>query len=624
MIEVDGRELGLVACTVVLKLEHLQHTGSFKARGAFANLLLRDVPDAGVAAASGGNHGAAVAYAARRLGVRARVFVPGYSSPAKVDRIRGYGAELVVGGDDIGDSFAACTAWAAESGALEVHPYDQRETMLGTGTIAAELEEQVGSDRPACWSQSAAADCSAASRRGSPVASTSSASSRSTRRRCTTPSQPANRWSPRSAAWPLTRSAPRRLGELVYPIVARWANQPVLVDDAAIAEVAASAVGSPADRRRAGRGDRVRRRSSPARSRREPGERIAVVLSGANTASIPSSPAAAQERPHVMSGKFVKFVQTGNLVFVSGHIANRDGEPWRWTARGRRRHRTGPGGGGRRRPRPHRHVAGGDRRPRPGRPHREAPRPRQQRRRTSRSSTSSPTVRRRCSSSASAIAVRMPGARSVSPRCHSASASRSSSSPNWPGRPNRHDRRTPPRLWQAGRTMSYRGSATDQDALNLFLFRLYSNLQGAVTAALVHLGDRLGLFRALADADEPLSSADLAAPNRPRRAVGARVGVPAGRRRADRRRPGERADLAHAGGRRRARRRDARGVRARRVRPPARLLLRVRRRRARASGRASGTTTTTPASSRRSGSSGRSSRGTATTSSPTCCRRSTA
>src|SRR4051794_32136508 len=84
---------------IVYKLEFLQHSGSFKARGAFANLLTRTVPQAGVVAASGGNHGAAVAYAARALGRPAKIFVPEVSSKAKIDRIRAYGAELVVGGE---------------------------------------------------------------------------------------------------------------------------------------------------------------------------------------------------------------------------------------------------------------------------------------------------------------------------------------------------------------------------------------------------------------------------------------------------------------------------------------------------------------------------------------------
>src|SRR5262249_22549526 len=94
VLEIAADDLGLFGFTPVLKLELTQHSGSFKARGAFANLILREVPAAGVAAASGGNHGAAVAYAAMRLGCKARIFVPEISSPAKIARIRSYGAEL--------------------------------------------------------------------------------------------------------------------------------------------------------------------------------------------------------------------------------------------------------------------------------------------------------------------------------------------------------------------------------------------------------------------------------------------------------------------------------------------------------------------------------------------------
>src|SRR5262244_1923181 len=104
--------------TPVLKLEGLQHAGAFKTRGAFANLLLRTLPPAGVVAASGGNHGVAVAYAAMRLGVRAKIFVPTVCSPAKIDKIRGYGADLVVGGDLYADALAASEAWAAREGAV--------------------------------------------------------------------------------------------------------------------------------------------------------------------------------------------------------------------------------------------------------------------------------------------------------------------------------------------------------------------------------------------------------------------------------------------------------------------------------------------------------------------------
>jgi threonine dehydratase len=92
-VEIRGSEIGLGECTLVLKLEYLQHAGSFKARGAFANLLLRDPVPTWVVAASGGNHGAAVAYAAGVLGVKATIFVPTVSSPAKIQRIRDSGAE---------------------------------------------------------------------------------------------------------------------------------------------------------------------------------------------------------------------------------------------------------------------------------------------------------------------------------------------------------------------------------------------------------------------------------------------------------------------------------------------------------------------------------------------------
>ena len=120
ILEVDAAEFGLAPCPLIFKLEQLQHSGSFKARGAFANLLLREVPEAGVVAASGGNHGVAVAYAARRLGVPATIFVPGIASPAKLERIRSYGAELVVGGELYADALAASEAHVAATGAMPV------------------------------------------------------------------------------------------------------------------------------------------------------------------------------------------------------------------------------------------------------------------------------------------------------------------------------------------------------------------------------------------------------------------------------------------------------------------------------------------------------------------------
>lgn len=127
---------------LMLKLELLQHAGSFKPRGAFFNLLTRAAPAAGVAAASGGNHGAAVAYAAQQLGMRARIFVPEISSPAKIAAIRHFGADVVVGGARYNDALLACEAYIAETGALSIHAFDAVETITGQGTVALEWQQQ--------------------------------------------------------------------------------------------------------------------------------------------------------------------------------------------------------------------------------------------------------------------------------------------------------------------------------------------------------------------------------------------------------------------------------------------------------------------------------------------------
>jgi threonine dehydratase len=145
VIEIDAADFGLAPRPLCLKLELFQHSGSFKARGAFANLLMRHVPAAGVIAASGGNHGVAVAYAATRLNVPAKIFVPTVASPAKVARIREYGADLVIEGDRYADALAASERWVDTSGAMPVHAFDQDETMLGQGTIGMELEQQTTS-----------------------------------------------------------------------------------------------------------------------------------------------------------------------------------------------------------------------------------------------------------------------------------------------------------------------------------------------------------------------------------------------------------------------------------------------------------------------------------------------
>src|SRR5687768_16650975 len=142
VMEVDGADFGLDGVRLVFKLEFLQHAGSFKTRGAFNNLLQRPIPAVGVVAASGGNHGAAVAYAAMKRGVPATIFVPSVASPAKMEQIRGYGARLEIAGERYDDALKASERWVAEGGAAAIHAYDQWETLQGQATVGLEYEDQ--------------------------------------------------------------------------------------------------------------------------------------------------------------------------------------------------------------------------------------------------------------------------------------------------------------------------------------------------------------------------------------------------------------------------------------------------------------------------------------------------
>ena len=142
ILEAAGADFRLDSISLIFKLEFLQHAGSFKARGAFTNLLTREIPKAGVVAASGGNHGLAVAYAAGKLGVPAKIFVPTVASPEKIECIRRCGADLVITGDRYADALAASEAWTAQSGAMPIHAYDQIETLLGQGTVGLEFQQQ--------------------------------------------------------------------------------------------------------------------------------------------------------------------------------------------------------------------------------------------------------------------------------------------------------------------------------------------------------------------------------------------------------------------------------------------------------------------------------------------------
>jgi threonine dehydratase len=137
----DGAEFALPGIRLAFKCEFMQHSGSFKARGAFCNMLTRQAPAAGVLAASGGNHGVAVAYAAMRLKIPATIFVPRVASPAKIEQIKAFGARLEIIGERYADALAASLEYAHNSGAMQIHAYDQIETLQGQATVGKEFEE---------------------------------------------------------------------------------------------------------------------------------------------------------------------------------------------------------------------------------------------------------------------------------------------------------------------------------------------------------------------------------------------------------------------------------------------------------------------------------------------------
>lgn len=285
VVTIGGGDIGLdPAISVTLKLEQTQHSGSFKARGAFANLLTRRPPPAGVVAASGGNHGAAVAFAAGRLGIPAKIFVPGISSPAKIARIRAYGADLVVGGERYADALAASETWAADSGALSVHAFDQAETILGQGTLALEIEEQapdldtllvaVGGGGLiagiAAW-YAGRIRVIGVEPVASPTLFTALAAGR-----------PVDAEAGGIAADSL---APRRVGELVFPIARAHVERVVLVSDEAIRQAqrvlweVVRVVAEPG-------GAAAFAALSSGAYEPQPGERVGVLVSGGNTTAV--------------------------------------------------------------------------------------------------------------------------------------------------------------------------------------------------------------------------------------------------------------------------------------------------------------------------------------------------
>jgi threonine dehydratase len=235
VIEVQGADFELKVGPMILKLESLQHAGSFKVRGAFNNLLTRNVPCVGVVAASGGNHGAAVAFAAMKLGVPAKIFVPSVASPAKIQQIKDYGANLVIAGERYADALAASEAWTAQTGAMPVHAFDQVETMLGQGTVGLEFEEQVSGLDTLLVSVGGGGFIAgiAAWYQGKINVVGVEPEEAPTLTRALEAGRPVDAAAGGIAADSL---APRRVGELVFPIAKRYVARTVLVTDDAIRE----------------------------------------------------------------------------------------------------------------------------------------------------------------------------------------------------------------------------------------------------------------------------------------------------------------------------------------------------------------------------------------------------
>jgi threonine dehydratase len=284
LLRLDASDFGLAVDALTFKLEFLQHSGSFKARGAFANLLSRKVPAAGVVAASGGNHGAAVAYAAHRLGMPATIFVPEVASPAKQERIRGYGANLVVGGSRYADALAASEAHIEKTGAMPVHAYDQAETLLGQGTVGMELEE----DAPGIDSLLVAVGG------GGLIGGIAAWYQRRIRIVAVEPEAAPTLHTALAAGRPVDAPAggiaadslaPRQVGELMFPIARANVDQVALVTDDAIRQAqerlwsTLRVVTEPG-------GAAAFAALLSGRYKPSPGERVAVLLCGANTTAV--------------------------------------------------------------------------------------------------------------------------------------------------------------------------------------------------------------------------------------------------------------------------------------------------------------------------------------------------
>lgn len=284
VIHLSAAEFGLPEASLSLKLELFQHSGSFKARGAFNSLLTRPVPPAGVVAASGGNHGAAVAYAAMKLGIPAKIFVPTITSPAKLQRLRDYGAEVSVVGSRYAEALAASEEWTAGAGALPVHAFDQPETLAGQGTLGLEMEGQIPELDTLLVAVGGGGLIGgiAAWYRGririvgvEPIAAP-------TLFKALAAGEPVDAEAGGIAADSL---APRRVGELMFPLAQRFVDRVVLVSDDAIAAAQQTLWNGVRIAAEPGGAAALSALLSGAYEP-DPGERVGVVVCGGNTAAV--------------------------------------------------------------------------------------------------------------------------------------------------------------------------------------------------------------------------------------------------------------------------------------------------------------------------------------------------
>jgi threonine dehydratase len=284
LVQADMADFGLPPGPLAFKLEFLQHSGSFKARGAFANLLLRQPPPAGVIAASGGNHGVAVAHAAHRLGVPATIFVPEVASPAKQERIKGYGANLVIAGSRYADALAASETHIERTGAMPVHAYDQTETLLGQGSVGMELEQ----DAPGVDTLLVAVGG------GGLIGGIAAWYGRKIRLVAVEPEAAPTLHTALAAGRPVDAPAggisadslaPKRVGELMFPIARDNVADVVLVTDDAIRQAQEALWSSLRVVTEPG-GAAAFAALLSGRYKPQAGERVAVLLCGANTTAV--------------------------------------------------------------------------------------------------------------------------------------------------------------------------------------------------------------------------------------------------------------------------------------------------------------------------------------------------